>query len=124
MWGKEKIVGSWEVEGEGERGARGDTAGSEQPATCSGDGDHGGRARRGSYFHGKLNKHAGGHTAVAEGARSAGPYPVAPLNRRGGHQQLIPVWVQGPRGWTQRQVKDLRDLKLAVTDLWGATEGN
>ena len=49
---------------------------------------------------------------------------MAALNRRGGCEQLILVWIKGPGGWTQRQVRDLGDLKLTVTDLGGATEGD
>ena len=122
MWGEERSGGSWEGEGVGNRGTCGDFVGGQRPATCGGEGDHGGRARCKGYLDGKLNKHASGHPAVAEGGGSAGPYLVASQNRRAGREQLILVWVQGPRGWTQRQVRDLGDLKLAVTDLWGAME--
>ena len=41
------------------------------------------RKGRGSYPDGERDKHAGGHTAVAEGGGGAGPYLEASLNCHG-----------------------------------------
>ena len=84
--------------GEGGTGTRRDARAGHRTDINGGDGDQGERARPGSCPHGKRHKHAGGHTAVAEGGGSTRPYLEAPLNRRGNPDRLIVVLVQGPRG--------------------------
>ena len=100
-----------------------DVVGAGRPGTQGGEGDLRAGARRGSYPDGARNKHAGGHTAVAEGGGCARPYLEAPLSccKRSG--QLSHVWVQGPEGWCQQRVGGMDDLHRAVQGVWGAPMG-
>ena len=70
----------------GEVGARG-------PDVQGGKGARRARATRGSYPAGAQNNYTRGHSAVAEGAGCAGPYPEGPLSCRGDSRQLARVWV-------------------------------
>ena len=119
MWGDGQSGGDWDRGGEGGIGTCTDAVEGRRTNTSDGDGDQGERTRRGSYPYGKPHKHTVGHTAVAEEGGSAGPYLEASLNRRWGLYRLILVLLQETRGRNQRQVRDLGDLKLAVTDFFG-----
>ena len=118
MWGERTVNGQWEGDGARGRDVSGASTGCRLATSCAGDGDCGGYAW--SNHEGKPSNHTGRYSAEGEGCGSNGPYPVALLNRRAGEGQRLLVWLQGPGGWVHQEVKDVEDLKLAVTDLWGA----
>ena len=103
-------------QGEGGEGTGG-------PGAQGGEGARRAGARRGSYPDGALNNHTGGHSAVAEGGGCAGPHLEGLLSCCGGPRPLVKVWLQGPRGWCQRQVGGMDELQRTVRSVWGAPAG-